>query len=379
MKAYNSTWIENIQIREVAEEWHQNNMLNKEQFDKINEVFDVGFKQYNIYIRIGLFLFTSLACICTYSFIAFLFAFPDNKYFMAALALASGIFFTIYLEINIKRQKYYNSGVDNALIFSSICAILTAVYLVTSDFNLATWQYSLIALPFLIIAFFRYGNTQLALAMVGCFLATLFFYITQFGLGKQLIPFIMMALSVGIYWLNQRFETSYYAEAQEFIKIMALITFYLSGNYLVVREGNAILNNLSPSIQIDFAPVFYVFSTIIPIFYLYLGIKQKDRAFLIIGGLAVLFSIFTYRTYFSTIPIEWALCLGGLAAIIISIVAIRFFSADKWGISSLPAQRSKYQEIESIILGQILQSKSNAPDTKFGGGNFGGGGAGNSY
>jgi hypothetical protein len=105
----------------------------------------------------------------------------------------------------------------------------------------------------------------------------------------------------------------------------------------------------------------------------------KDRKLLIIGLLAVVFSIFTYRFYFSVLPIEWALTLGGILLIFGAILIIRYLRKPKFGISDEPTNEKSFGNISTLITAQILGKSPEPKGINFGGGDFGGGGAGNEY
>jgi len=161
---------------------------------------------------------------------------------------------------------------------------------------------------------------------------------------------------------------------------MALVSFYLAGNYYVVREGNAMLNSLSESVQIVYAPIFYFFSGIIPALYIFFGLRNHDRRLLIIGILVAAFSIFTYQIYFSTLPTEIELVLLGAILIAFSIVAIKKLNPEKFKITSEPIGTNKHKDLEALLVNQaIIQPGQGSSQTQFGGGNFGGGGAGGAY
>jgi hypothetical protein len=193
-----------------------------------------------------------------------------------------------------------------------------------------------------------------------------------------------MLVSAGSFYLIQFWKkkeiTYYYTDCQNIIETLALATFYLGGNYYIVREGNAMLNGFFDSIQISFATLFYFFTAAIPVFYIFRGLQKYDRKFLIVGILAIAFSIFTYRQYFSVLPLEWALTIGGILLVLLSILAIRALKTSKFGITSESQSSNKFQNLEAFIITQAIQQPNSQSDNlKFGEGDFGGAGAGSEY
>ena len=128
-----------------------------------------------------------------------------------------------------------------------------------TDFNLPIWTYCIIGLILLLPALVRYADPLVAIGLYLTWIALWFIIITKFQVGKLIIPFVVMFISAASYFIIQLWKkketSSYYTDCQDIIEILALATFYLGGNYLVVREGNAMLNGLSDSIQISFAPL----------------------------------------------------------------------------------------------------------------------------
>jgi hypothetical protein len=214
-------------------------------------------------------------------------------------------------------------------------------------------------------------------------LVLLFNILGKYEIGKMLLPFAIMISSTFFYFyvknLQKTAENHYYSDALAILETLALATFYLGGNYFIVREGNAQLNNLSESIQVAYAPLFYLFTVGIPLFYIFWALKKHERKMLIVGLLAFAFSIFTYKMYFSVLPLEWALTIGGLVLSLGSILVIRQLKETKWKLSYKPDSENKYQNLEAVIVNKAMPTAQAPEGPKFGGGDFGGGGAGEGY
>jgi uncharacterized membrane protein YgcG len=189
-----------------------------------------------------------------------------------------------------------------------------------------------------------------------------------------------MAISAAVYFISKaQKKFIYYADVQFVIEPLALAVFYLSGNYYVVREANAMLNNQSPSVEIPFSIIFWIFTFLIPFLYLYFGARRKQHNAIILGLLALAFSVFTYRSYFSVMPIEWALTLGGVILIGVAVFGTKYFKMPKYNLSSEPEEQGKFQKLESILVAQSFQTKISDDSFKFGGGDGGGAGADGKY
>lgn len=186
-----------------------------------------------------------------------------------------------------------------------------------------------------------------------------------------------MGLSALIYFIGKaKLNAVYYASVQDIMLFLALISFYLGGNYFVVREVNAALSNEAASTEIPFAALFWFFTFVIPMLLVLNGIKTKERKSLAVGLLALAASVVTVQFYYSVLPAEWALVLGGIILIAFSVSVNLHLKKPKFGLSSAAEASDKLQKLESILVSQAFQAKSNGDDLKLGGGDFGGGGFG---
>lgn len=203
----------------------------------------------------------------------------------------------------------------------------------------------------------------------------------QFKLGTALLPFGIMLLSCGLFFLNRKRELDYYADCQILLEALCLIAFYAGGNYYVVREGNALLNNLGTASapQIPFALLFYMFTFAIPTLYIIAGLRTKNRLMLIIGLFAAAFSGFTYKYYFGFLSLEVASLLVGTALILFAVWAIQFLKTSKWGVTDEKDGARKLANLEAFLVAQQLGQTPAEKGFEFGGGDFGGGGAQSGY
>ena len=161
------------------------------------------------------------------------------------------------------------------------------------------------------------------------------------------------------------------------LKVLALVVLYLAGNYLVVREGNAALHNLSVSAQVPFASVFYALTAGIPLLYIVLGLRRADRPMLLLGMLALAFSVFTLRQYRSLLPPEIAAVVAGAILTVMAGALLRWLRPARFGLTSEADDEPRHFNLENLIQAQTAHAPT-APASsgfEFGGGQSGGGGA----
>jgi uncharacterized membrane protein YgcG len=390
MKAYNPLWSENDFIQKTAQKWLKKGFLSKEQFSEIENTYAHDYYDPNIFLKIGLFIFTNLAASVSVSLMSIFFVSIYESNLNVAVVIQSllvgGVFLTL-LEKLIQDRNLYHSGVDNALIYMALSSFCAAIYFLFEKLNPPTWLFLFLFLPLFIATTIRYAESVVCTLTYFLILGIFVTIALESFWGKTLLPFIVMIVSAGIYFVVKKLSTRkdylYYETCLTILKTLSLITFYLGGNYLIVREGNALINNLSLSVspQVAFAPMFYFFTTIIPIAYIFFGLRYRDRLVLILGMITLGFSIFTYRFYYSILPVEIALTLGGVFLIALAGGLIQYLKTEKKGFTYQPDDEFEGFNLEAMLMSQLVQSKiPQQGDTfRFGGGDSGGGGAGGNY
>ena len=377
-KAYNETWIDNLAIQQTAENWRSKKLITDEQFSSVKAIFPENFYRPGLFVKIGLFIFACIACSFFTGFISLFILDAGDKAF-SVVSILCCISFTLFLEYLIKDRKLFHSGIDNALLYAALGASVVPFFMLFD--NLQVWQYCVLALVILTAATLRYADLFVVICAYLVIFTLLANLMMKFPLGKALLPFAVIALSLIIFYLARKIKSTYYADCKKLVEVLALITLYLGGNYYIVREGNALLSDLSYLIspQIPFAPIFYGLSAIIPLAYVFLGLKFKDRILLLVGLFALGFSIFTYRYYFDFITVAQGLTILGFLMIMLSIVCIRFLKETKYGLTDEADDERKTANLEALIASQYLGQTPQEQGLAFGGGSFSGGGAGNGY
>jgi hypothetical protein len=380
MKAYNTTWIQNLQLRKTLRELYQQNIISKIQLDEGISKLEVGFYKPNWFIRIGLFIFTTIAVSFTFGLLYL--AFSPDLIGHSVLLFLFGIISFVVLEMSIRLKNMHHSGIDNALLYMGSGLIYISIFPI---FGVQTesFFYSLFLLIVLIPCIIRYADPIITLVAGFAVYALLFYGLKDSKMGQSLLPFVCMIFSgLQYYYVSKSKFGFYYKTCLTILEAIALFMLILSSNYFVIRELNADILGQVPSREITLAPLFWTLTFITPLGILFLAIKQKDQIALIISLLGLSLGIYTVRQYNSIMPLPWALCVGGIVIILLVIWAIKYFLPERHGISSKSVEKNELQNLEGIMTGLLnptkLQSQSN--DFEYGGGGgFSGGGATDSY
>ena len=392
-QAYNPSWAFHAALRARAARWQRQQLLSAPQLADIEAAYPLDYYRPVWPLRVGLFLFTWLGLGMAGGFFLLI---------MNQLPFAAGTFYCAacfgVLELLIRERRFYRCGADNALLYAGLGS---AIGLVFYAFSTTFWQsvphdqFSLtngylvlptaLVLGLLVAAAVRYADAVVSAVGFATLLLLVALLALLTTLGLALLPFLMMGTAAGVLLAGRALarrlagtpQADYYASCLLMLKVLGLAVFYLGGNYLVVREGNAELARLSTSEQVPFAAVFYFFTAGIPLLYIGLGLRRADRPTLLMGLLALAFSIFTLRHYRSLLPPEIAAVLAGAALTVAAGALLRALRPARFGLTSEPDDEPRHFDLENLIQAQTAHAPG-APATggfEFGGGQTGGGGA----
>lgn len=407
MIAYNQTVINNISIIKKVRKWYAVNLLKRDQLELANKKYFMNFYSPNVFVKIGLFIFTLFAILALLGlFAAFFFTGYSTSQSEKLFFIVSSIIFTIacifFLENFIKTKMLYRSGVDEALLYSAIVFLYSALYFiinyVSSRFieNDVLLLLLLIIFPFVALATIRYIDTLVTIITLFIFYTICFLFILKIGdIAKLILPFAMMILSILIYCLvkKQQLNSKLIGWKNGLItcEAITMIVFYLAGNYFVIRESSVAFFNLelSKGEDVPLAVLFYVFTAIVPLTYIYSGLKRKNKVSLWIGLLLVTLSAFTFKYYFSLGHPEISLTIAGIIMIVIAYISIHYLKSDKYGITFIEEiDEDNFLKTNAEALA-IVQTFSHTGDANqqteqtdtdaYGGGDFGGAGSGDNF
>lgn len=383
MIAYNKEKLDNGILADEADSLFKGGFISKEQKKFIEKELSGLKSQNNILVRLGFFL---LGCLLYGSVCGSISVFglsAENAFFQICCYIFAIVGFA-GTEL-LANQNYHNHGLDDAFILGALLNVGVAIAVTTEGYEIVIAFFVAIGALFM---FLRY--LHILSMLVFCLSATafLFYGMFEFGdVGKAILPFVAMIFAGAFYFLTKkimnRLTEHYYYNGLLLANSFCLVLFYLSCNYLVVRELSAALlgAQVKPGTDIPFAFFFYAFTFIVPIVYLVQALKTKDRIMLWISFLAIAFSIYTIRFYHSVLPIEVALTLGGAVLFAIAYFSIRKLKEKESGLTFKPDRINHSDSLlnaEALVVastfGMKPEVKTDSP-IEFGGGGFSGGGS----
>ncbi|SHI30923.1 hypothetical protein SAMN02745146_0475 [Hymenobacter daecheongensis DSM 21074] len=397
VKAYPTAWPYAEAVQKLARRWQRQQLISAPQMEAIKAAYPLSYYRPHVFIRVGLFVFTLFGCCAAAGLIPGLLGFQNFNFILLALLCAGGSL--LLLEHLIRESQLYHSGSDNALLYFSLTCLIFAVFYAVGEATPAPYRASFsLTNPFLLLALLptlgllmaaviRYADRWVAAVTYCTYLLLVAGFLLQFAAGRLVLSFAIMLASAAAYALVLRLarrpDYLYYKPCFDLLKALALITFYLGGNYLVVREGNAALSALTVSRQVPFAPLFHFFTAGIPLLYIVVGLRRPHRTWLIVGLLALAFSLYTLRFYRALLPPEIAATLAGAVLISLTVWAFRYLRTPRHGLSAAAEgdeNKDSLLNLESLVVAQTAHAPTPQPrGFEFGGGSSGGGGADGKY
>ncbi|WP_375444297.1 hypothetical protein [uncultured Fibrella sp.] len=391
MKAYNLAWLEERDIRQQADRWQAQHVLTDEQAEAIRQAYPIRFKQTGTALEIGSFVFTLLAALALYGLVSITLDINSRGSGLVSLIMAGGTF--AVAVFSIRSNQFYRNGIDNALwLVSALSAVwgLVLVFFQRNDVFPPFWEVCLIALPVLLAYIIYTGDTILTYFGLAAFYGLIFDGLLDISWGQSMLPFALMGASAGLFalvsWLgNSMTNAVYYSDVLTLVQWVSLFIGLAAGNYYVVRELNALLLDgryaISPEIALP--GLFWLTTFVIPLLYGVVGFRQRNRMLLVVAVIGVAGAIATVYHYVGTWPLSVTLAIHGGVVIGLAILLIRYLRMPNYGFTDAIDEEPPLELLRHVGLLTTLQGTANAQNQptgpRFGGGDFGGGGAGEQY
>lgn len=387
MIAYNQQWLDARNVRLAAEKWHAKNLLAADAWQAIQARHPVGFYSPNVFIRIGLGVFCSILLASVAGLAALLVSIIASPESLPAigtlLLLASGCTLAM-LEFFVRVRHHHGSGIDDVLLYAGAAQLVGGLCLVFSWFD-APLPYLCLALPVLATGAVRYTDTLLTALAYACALAIMFLAFTEANLlVPEVLPFVGILFSGAAYWLAQRagrgIAWRHWQANLRVAEAASLVVFCVSGNIWVLQYTGREFFGIQ---SVSFAWFFWIFTFAVPVLYVCGGLHRRNRLLLWVGLGGVAVAVFTFRHYFRVLPLAGAATLGGAL-----LFGLAYFSIRRLKKADLPftynpdeTEEPLLPEAESLVVAQAFGQLAAVPGEglSFGGGRFGGGGAGGSY
>ena len=383
MFASNFTNIQNHFLLEELEKLEAQDFVSEEQFNKIKKKTISTKTNSNILVRIAFFMLGNFLISSILGFCAL---------FLTMLVSQNAIGFCFFLAFVVcvaateffYKNNYFAYGFDDSIILSITLFFCVSIGFFTENVSAVLFVLVLIST----LCSVRYVHVPSTFFGLFGLIGLVGYLVTEEKiLPSYLLPVLMFLLALGLYFfqlqLSKKTQNFIYTNSFITIKIFSLVLGYAALNYYVVRELSAVLlgMNLLPNEEIPLAPLFYFATFALPIFYIFYGLKSKDRIFFWIGLLSLALGFATIRYYYAILPIEVALLLGGTILFTIVYLSIRKIRNNTVGITFNEDKNLNpmaFDVVKALLVNANVQttitSTTESP-MEFGGGGFSGGGA----
>lgn len=383
--AYHETGLYNLAVIKETKRWLKQHLIQDSQFQKINETYTSSFYHPNFIVRILLFVAALFALSgVTGLFALFVNGFQGGELFFFIACLFYGVASFFFLEkIFIQRNHHYKSGVNEALIYHA-CGFTIGGFLGIFDFN----EHAGLFIGVVVFSFaaVRYLDLVCSVLAMLTFAGALFYeFYNLGGIFQQIIPFVFILAFLPIYFVTKKLKSKvslkFWLNNLLIVEFLSLLFIYAAGNYLVVRELSIELMDLylEEGNDIPLAFIFYALTIIIPLGYLYYGIRNKDIVLLRVSLLVVAFSVFTFKYYYSFGHPEITLTVAGIILLVLTILLLNYLKSIRYGFTRENTLVEKWASVnaEAFIISQTMGGNQVTTPQQFkgGGGGFGGGGA----
>lgn len=383
MIAYNPTWLANLRLQNAVKNELQRGNIAGEEYKAIEEKYPAGFYTPNIFVRVGLFILTCIIVLFADGLLSLMAA--SNIITTGGWFIFLGLLSYGGLELMISQNHHCRSGVDDALLYASASLFATGIAIFLYQNGNAMHYRALSAAAFILTAFLtvRFSDMLMAAACCLSLLAMIFFGWIKLPAGLSTAPFIMMLASGAIYWTAKKYGGDAllinYHNCLAVIQVVSLAVLYAAGNYYVVQTlSGEMMGQTGP---VKFGVIFWIWTIALPFIYILSGIKQKDAILLRTGLLLIAISVLTFRNYYHILPADVMLTLAGALVLTIVYAISKYLKTPRHGFTNAEPDEINPMDslkIESLIVAETFSHTGTAPvndNSKFGGGDFGGGGS----
>ena len=383
-----------LEIRSAVMDASSQELISQEESRNILMKYPSRFYSPNIYIRFGLGLLTLLSISSISSLFGLLLDFKNAEFILLLTALGC----LAMLEYFIQSKHHYRSGIDDTLLHTAIACLLIFTGIESeSNGKPNNILLSLAGIILYTIASMRYLDR---LALIGA-LASLAFLC--FSLWENSAPnmallpcwtitLVLSAIAIFAHRFKDRPVANYHRHLLILLENLAALGAYASLHILtidaVLAEKTATTvttatNTTTISLTTVATLFYWSWTFLIPVLMLSYSLRQRQSLSIRLWLLAILSALYAQHHFYPVFEPELAAVFYGLLLLLAGWWVIRYLKKD----TSVYSFRQGGDEGDLLGQNPFLvvagfagtgtpTNTSSSPDTRFGGGDFGGAGAG---
>lgn len=378
--AYNQTSLYNLAVIKDSKRWYEQNLIEEAQFKNIELNYPCSFYHPNILIRVLLFLATLIALSGLTGLLSIIIIDSNENTSQIGCLIYGVVSFVILDRVTIRQNHHHKSGITEALLYHA-CGFTIVALSWMADFNF----YVVLLTCLLVFSFaaIRYLDLLTTVAATGSFAAILFYSCYQAGgVLQQIIPFVFIVCFGFLYAVAKKVRSRMMSWSNNtmIVEAISLLLVYAAGNYFVVRELSVNLMglNILPGEDVPFAFLFYALTLILPLSFVYMGIKQKDILILRVSLITIAFTVFTFKYYYGFGHPEISLTIAGAFVFGIAMLLFNYLKTVRGGFTRENHLVEKWGNLnlQAFVISQTLGGNDTGNKIETGGGgSFGGGGS----
>ncbi|ULQ56202.1 DUF1129 domain-containing protein [Flavihumibacter rivuli] len=391
MIAYPVNDCQNLLVREMVDNAVKQELVKPLEAANIKLRYPVRLYTPNVFIRVGLAILTVVIVSAAFGLMGMLMGFDSlGKAFPFILSLLS----YLGLEWLIRNKYHFKSGADDMLLYMGLSYLLL-FFSITFGFESSQAQFLTGILSFLVfsVAAYRYLDRLCAVAaLLGLLYSLGMLHLVIMPALRNFLPWTVALVFAAIFFLARKLRGSKHSLLHQDVlywtEAAAALIAYAALHYFLVERLSLMLNTVNGANSLDEHAVlplgclYWAWAGIIPFLFLYFGIKQHDRLLIRLGILTLVVLPIAIRYYYQMFLPEVAMLVYGTLLIAITYFIIRYLRQHKTAFTYEPGgDQADLLQAENLLIaaGFAGTGQTAAPDTRFGGGQFGGGGAGGEY
>lgn len=241
--SYNKQHIESVEVRKFADELEDLKLINADQKVQVHAAFKDELYTPNLFIRIGLFVFTIVLVLSGTGLIGLtISALLAEQIVLGFAMILCGVALIFILNFFIKAKKHWKSGIDDCLLYLALVFIISGNGVLT-DFNSPNAIF-IVSIVLFVLVVWKYADSLIAGLAFITFVCLILLNTYENPNLLLFVPFIIAIISgITLFVINKRITKAthtYYLKSFQVLKFLSLLTLYISLNYFVVKEGYAL-------------------------------------------------------------------------------------------------------------------------------------------
>jgi hypothetical protein len=382
MTAYGDKTLYNLEVQLQAKEAYKKNYVSEQSLAAIVQQHPVDLYQPNVAVRLGMSFLTIFIILAAIGLIILIISASS---LIGTFMVLSGIGCYGAAEMMAGKKRHYNSGVDNTLLVAVPVLIVTGL-----GFDLNNAETFLSFLSFITCTWLaiRFADSLMTILATTSFL--LFGFYAYVNLGEFTIstyPFVIISLAAAVFRVSSKMLQSpkrlIYHHCFNVMRLVGVIALYLGGNFYFIDNLTNDTYLLQADSPLRMSWLFWIWTMLFPVACFAKGIKSKDILLVRCGVLFICAAVLTFRNYYAIVPAEIAMLIAGALLIGITYWLMKYLQQPKHGFvfAEEDSEVKESANLEALLVGEAFshQQPAAAEDPRFGGGSFGGAGAGSNY